>query len=61
MIGKCIGGAWSLEPGALSLEIDHIFFVMNRDYLSTLPDELVLHIMYFMDPMSVARNLELRN
>ena len=28
---------------------------MNRDYLSTLPDELVLHIMYFMDPVSVAQ------
>jgi hypothetical protein len=37
------------------LEIDHIIFVMNRDYLSTLPDELVLHIMYFMDPVSVAQ------
>ena len=28
---------------------------MNKDYLSTLPDELLLHIMYFMDPVSIAQ------
>jgi hypothetical protein len=28
---------------------------MNKDYLSALPDELVLHIMYFMDTSSVAQ------
>ena len=28
---------------------------MNKDFLCALPDELILHILYFMDPISVGQ------